>query len=151
MHGSSEPHRGRTEASKFVAPSHGAVRRVHSHRFLGREKTFLCGADFAFCKAFFNWPKDWIDIGGIISAGGLDGDSALGTIVRQTGPHDERVEKFRQLLMVPREPEETPNTGNILDGVIRSGASGGKAVRHPRFQSGTDLVSFRYGIDRENR
>ena len=96
-----------------------AARRVVHHPFLGRSMPFLSGEDLAVFKAFFNRPKDWLDLAEMASAGSIEGDVVLGVVVRLLGPDDERVAKLRALLVAPLDPADQapdPNVRDLLDG-----------------------------------
>lgn len=95
------------------------ARRVVHHPFLGRSMPFLSPEDIAVFKAFFNRPKDWLDLAEMASAGSIDGDVVLGVVVRLLGPDDERVAKLRALLVAPSDPADLkpePNVRDLLDG-----------------------------------
>ncbi len=95
------------------------ARRVVHHPFLGRSMPFLSPEDLAVFKAFFNRPKDWLDLAEMASAGSIDGDAVLGVVVRLLGPDDERVARLRALLVAPSDPADLkpePNVRDLLDG-----------------------------------
>jgi len=95
------------------------ARRVVHHPFLGRSMPFLSPEDIAVFKAFFNRPKDWLDLAEMASAGSIDGDVVLGVVVRFLGPVDERVARLRALLVAPSDPADLkpePNVRDLLDG-----------------------------------
>ena len=95
------------------------ARRVVYHPFLGRSMPFLSPEDLAVFKAFFNRPKDWLDLAEMASAGSIDGDAVLGVVVRLLGPDDERVARLRALLVAPSDPADLkpePNVRDLLDG-----------------------------------
>ena len=91
------------------------ARRVVHHPFLGRSMPFLSPEDLAVFKAFFNRPKDWLDLAEMASAGSIDGDAVLGVVVRLLGPDDERVARLRALLVAPSDPADLKPESNVRD------------------------------------
>jgi hypothetical protein len=83
-----------------TTPFHDAAcRRTHVESYGGEDDVpFLDCSDLAVFKAFFNRSKDWVDLEQMAAAGTLDGDRALGVLVRYLGGGDERIERLRRLL-----------------------------------------------------
>ena len=77
---------------------HAAEGRTRVERFVDADVPFLSCTDLAVFKAFFNRTKDWADLEEMVELGSLDGDRALGVLVRYLGADDERVERLRSLL-----------------------------------------------------
>jgi hypothetical protein len=76
-----------------------ASRRTHVESYGGEDDVpFLDCSDLAVFKAFFNRSKDWVDLEEMVAAGTLDGDRALGVLLRYLGGGDERIERLRRLL-----------------------------------------------------
>lgn len=73
--------------------------RAVTHEFAGTSVPFLGCTDLAVFKAFFDRPKDWVDIGEMIEAGTLVPELALGVLVRYLGVDDERVERLRSFVV----------------------------------------------------
>lgn len=73
--------------------------RAVTHEFAGTSVPFLGCTDLAVFKAFFDRPKDWVDIGEMLEAGSLVPELALGVLVRYLDVDDHRVIRLRQLLV----------------------------------------------------
>ncbi len=98
-------------------PFHDTVAgRVEHHRFLDRNIPFLSCTDLAIFKALFNRPRDWVDLAEMVARGRLNADEALGTLARYLGPDDERIGRFRGLMVAPSRRDETPNVRNVISG-----------------------------------
>lgn len=76
-----------------------AADRSVVHRFARVDVPFLACSDLAVFKAFFNRPRDWVDLGEMIAAGTLDRDRVLGVLVHYLGGDDERVDRLRSLVL----------------------------------------------------
>jgi hypothetical protein len=74
-----------------------AAERAMVHEFASKRVPFLGCSDLAVFKAFFNRSKDWVDLEEMYSAGTLDVDRVLGTLVRYLGADDERVDRLQTL------------------------------------------------------
>ena len=72
--------------------------RVVGHPFAGRTLPFLSCADLAVFKAFFDRPRDWVDLAEIAACGRLQGDQVVGVLVRLLGSEDPRVDRLVELL-----------------------------------------------------
>jgi hypothetical protein len=48
-------------------------------------------SDLAVFKAFFDRPKDWVDLAEMNEAGTLEADRIVGILARYLGPEDHRV------------------------------------------------------------
>ena len=66
--------------------------------FEGRSIPVLGCHALAVFKAFFNRTKDWADIEAMLEAGALDGDRALGALVRLLGSDDPATVRLHSLL-----------------------------------------------------
>jgi len=86
-----------------------AATRAHWERFGGTDLPFLACRDLAVFKAFFNRPKDWVDLQAMTDAGMLDRQAVLGVLVDYLGPADERIERLRTL--TPQPEGEPPRFG----------------------------------------
>lgn len=86
-----------------------AATRAHWERFGGTDLPFLACRDLAVFKAFFNRPKDWVDLQAITDAGMLDRQAVLGVLVDYLGTADERIERLRTL--TPQPEGEPPRFG----------------------------------------
>lgn len=85
-----------TNTTEFHA---AAADRAVVHDFASMSVPFLSCRDLAVFKAFFNRPRDWVDIGEMIEAGTLVPELALGVLVRYLGVDDERVERLRSFVV----------------------------------------------------
>jgi hypothetical protein len=74
-----------------------AGQRTRREQFAGRSVPFLSCTDVAVFKAFFDRPKDWVDLHEMVQVGSVDVDHALGVLVRYLGGDDHRVERLRAL------------------------------------------------------
>ena len=97
-----------------------ASTRCVVHRFLDRDIPFLSCTDLAVFKAFFNRPRDWIDLAGMAANDVVDLDAALGAVVRYLGTDDERADRLRALIVAPIEDEPTPNIRDIIENTRKS-------------------------------
>jgi len=91
---------GRTPIDVFLSttPFHDEVAaRVRVHPFAGQDVPFLGCTDLAVFKAFFDRPKDWVDLAEMQVAGSLDLARALGQLVLLLGPEDPRVMRLSAL------------------------------------------------------
>jgi hypothetical protein len=71
-----------------------AAGRAVVHEFASVPVPFLSCTDVAVFKAFFDRPKDWVDIDEMLAVGTLDVDTTLGVLVRYLGAGDHRVQRF---------------------------------------------------------
>ena len=60
----------------------------------GRSMPFLDCSDLAVFKAFFDRPRDWVDLAEMCEAGTLDADQVIGVLVRYVGSNDQRVDRL---------------------------------------------------------
>lgn len=72
--------------------------RIRVEPFAGDSLPFLSCTDLAVFKAFFNRPRDWVDLAEMADAGTFDVDRASGTLARYLGPDDARVQRMLSLL-----------------------------------------------------
>lgn len=86
-----------------------AATRAHWEPFGGTDLPFLACRDLAVFKAFFNRPKDWVDLQAMTDAGMLDRQAVLGVLVDYLGTADERIERLRTL--TPQPEGEPPRFG----------------------------------------
>ncbi|MGQ0434535.1 MAG: hypothetical protein ACT452_19275 [Microthrixaceae bacterium] len=86
-----------------------AATRAHWERFGGTDLPFLACRDLAVFKAFFNRPKDWVDLQAMTDVGMLDRQAVLGVLVDYLGTADERIERLRTL--TPQPEGEPPRFG----------------------------------------
>ena len=68
-----------------------AARRARVEEFAGRHVAFLACSDLAVFKAFFDRPKDWVDLAEMLDAGSLDVERVVGTLALHLGADDPRV------------------------------------------------------------
>jgi hypothetical protein len=68
-----------------------AASRSRYHELGGRMMPFLDCSDLAVFKAFFDRPKDWVDLAEMNEAGTLEADRIVGILARYLGPEDHRV------------------------------------------------------------
>jgi len=81
-----------------TTPFHETVAtRARVESFNGEQVPFLACRDIAVFKAFFDRPKDWVDLGEMATAGTLDYESVIGTLVVHLGGGDHRIERLRSL------------------------------------------------------
>ena len=71
-----------------------AATRVRRWDFVGVEIPCLSCDDLAVFKAFYNRPKDWIDIGEMVKIESFDVAEAQATLAELLGSDDERISKF---------------------------------------------------------
>lgn len=98
---------GRTPVDVFTDTTdfhRAAAARVVTHDFAGRAMAFLHCSDLAVFKAFSNRSKDWVDLEAMHAVGQLDVARTLGTLVQYLGTGDERVERFRDLVVGDTSP-----------------------------------------------
>lgn len=76
-----------------------ASQRAVVHSFASRQVPFLGCGDLAVFKAFFNRTKDWADLEAMLQARTLDADAVLGPLTHYLGGDDERVARFRALVL----------------------------------------------------
>lgn len=91
---------GRTPVDVFLSSTpfhHEAATRVRVESFAGHDMPFLGCSDLAVFKAFFDRPKDWVDLSDMQEAGSLDLPRVLGQLVLLLGPQDARIERLRRL------------------------------------------------------
>ena len=74
-----------------------AAARIRWEPFEGQQVPFLDCDDLAVFKAFFNRPKDWLDLQYMLEVRSLDVGRVLGTLVEYLGPEDHRVARLRAL------------------------------------------------------
>ena len=83
-----------------TTPFHeGVGRRIRFESFAGRELPFLACSDLAVFKAFFDRPRDWVDLVEMLEMGSVDVEVVLGTLVLMLGGDDVRVARFTELAM----------------------------------------------------
>ncbi len=75
-----------------------AADRAVTHTFASNDVPFLCCSDVAVFKAFFDRPRDWVDIEEMVAAGTLDVDFVLGALVHYLGADDDRITRLRALV-----------------------------------------------------
>ena len=71
--------------------------RIRHHDFAGISVPFLSCDDLAVFKAFFNRPKDWVDIEAMVAARALRAGHVTDTLARLLGAGDERVARLRAI------------------------------------------------------
>ena len=71
-----------------------AATRVRRWDFVGVEIPCLSCDDLAVFKAFYNRPKDWVDIGEMVKIESFDIAAAQATLAELLGSDDERISKF---------------------------------------------------------
>ncbi|MGQ0629505.1 MAG: hypothetical protein ACT4P1_00555 [Sporichthyaceae bacterium] len=76
--------------------------RIREQQVGGRLLPFLACEDLAVFKAFFNRPKDWIDLGNMADARTIDPAALEAQIADYLGDDDARLEKIRGLPVYPR-------------------------------------------------
>lgn len=74
-----------------------AAARIVTRPFLGTPLPFLACSDLAVFKAFFNRPKDWLDLADIEAAGRLDIPHLAAVLSEYLGPEDPRVRRVLDL------------------------------------------------------
>lgn len=83
-----------------TTPFHVDVgRRVRVETFNGEQVPFLACRDLAVFKAFFDRPKDWVDLKEMAQAGSLDFESVVGFLALKLGGDDPRIDKLRSLAL----------------------------------------------------
>lgn len=78
-----------------------AARRARREMFAGRLVPFLGCDDLAVFKAFFDRPKDWVDLDEMHQAQSLDIARVLGVLVTYLGADDHRVARLQRLTAPP--------------------------------------------------
>ena len=71
-----------------------AAGRARREEFAGRQVPFLSCSDVAVFKAFFDRPKDWVDLAEMHAAGSLDVERIVGVLAIYLGPDDPRVARL---------------------------------------------------------
>jgi hypothetical protein len=77
---------------------HDVATRVRHYDFAGARLPFLSCDDLAVFKAFFNRPKDWVDLGTMLGAGTLRVGRLTDTLIGLLGADDERVRRLQKML-----------------------------------------------------
>ena len=81
-----------------TTPFHQAVAtRARVESFGGKQVPFLACRDIAVFKAFFDRPKDWVDLAEMASANTLDFESVVGVLALHLGGDDPRIDKLRTM------------------------------------------------------
>lgn len=73
------------------------VERVSYEPFAGEMLPFLSCLDLAVFKTFFDRRRDWADLEEMLTAGSIDVDAVIVTLVDYLGSDDERIAKLREL------------------------------------------------------
>lgn len=73
---------------------HQAAARIRRHPFGEHRLPFLDCTDLAVFKAYFDRPRDWVDIAMSIRAGSVDVGRVRGWLVDYLGPDDHRAERL---------------------------------------------------------
>jgi hypothetical protein len=76
--------------------------RTRIHEFAGVRVPFLSCEDLAVFKAFFNRPKDWVDIETMVEAGALKAGRVQDSLTALLGPDDDRARRFNELATTVR-------------------------------------------------
>ncbi|MEQ8437071.1 MAG: hypothetical protein RIB65_06230 [Ilumatobacter fluminis] len=71
-----------------------AASRARVEPFAGRDVPFLDCSDLAVFKAFFDRPKDWVDLAEMHEAGSLDVERVIGVLATYLGGADHRIERL---------------------------------------------------------
>lgn len=71
--------------------------RIRTHHFAGVNVPFLACDDLAVFKAFFNRPKDWVDLESMISAGALRVGHVTDALAELLGADDDRIARLRAI------------------------------------------------------
>lgn len=71
--------------------------RTRVEEFAGRSVAFLDCSDLAVFKAFFDRPKDWVDLAEMRDAGSLDVERIVGVLATYLGGDDPRIERLLRL------------------------------------------------------
>ena len=74
-----------------------AAIRARPHDLGGASMPFLDCSDLAVFKAFFDRPKDWVDLAEMWEVGTLDVDRTIGILARYLGPDDQRIARILEL------------------------------------------------------
>lgn len=81
-----------------TTPFHETVAtRARVESFGGEQIPFLACRDIAVFKAFFDRPRDWVDLDEMASATTLDFEAVVGVLALHLGGADPRIEKLREL------------------------------------------------------
>ena len=81
-----------------TTPFHeAAAGRSRQRELGGRSMPFLDCSDLSVFKAFFDRPRDWVDLAEMWEAGTLDADRVVGILVRYLGADDHRVVRLVDL------------------------------------------------------
>lgn len=94
-------HWGRTPIDLFLNTHefHDEVaKRVRLVPFEGIDIPVLDCVSLAVFKAFFNRPKDWLDLANMLDSGKLDGAAAVRWLEELLGPDDEVTERLASLV-----------------------------------------------------
>jgi hypothetical protein len=73
------------------------VHRIEFEDFADQRIPFLSCTDLAIFKAFFNRPKDWVDLAEMIEMDTVDSGRVLGELVLHLDVHDPRIDRFKKL------------------------------------------------------
>ncbi len=85
-----------------TTPFHeAAAGRARVESFAGHDVPFLACRDIAVFKAFFDRPRDWVDLGEMFAAGTLDAEIVLGVLATYLGGDDHRVARLRAVAAPP--------------------------------------------------
>lgn len=74
-----------------------AAGRVRTLPFGSGELPFLDCTDLAVFKAFFDRPRDWVDIATAIASGSVDVSAVESLLERRLGPGDRRLTSLRRI------------------------------------------------------
>jgi len=74
-----------------------AAIRARRHDLGGASMPFLDCSDLAVFKAFFDRPKDWVDLAEMYETGTLEADRIVGILARYLGPEDLRISRLLEL------------------------------------------------------
>ena len=81
-----------------TTPFHeAAAGRSRQRELGGRSMPFLDCSDLSVFKAFFDRPRDWVDLEEMCDSGTLDADRVVGILVRYLGADDHRVVRLVDL------------------------------------------------------
>lgn len=78
-----------------------AAGRARVEEFAGRNVPFLDCSDLAVFKAFFDRPKDWVDLTEMHEAGSLDVERVVGVLATYLGADDPRIGRLLELTRDP--------------------------------------------------
>ncbi|MCB1693218.1 MAG: hypothetical protein KDI19_10660 [Pseudomonadales bacterium] len=75
----------------------GIAERIRWETFARHRIPFLSCLDLAVFKAFFNRPKDWVDLEEMLLAGTLDIERTMAVLIGYLGQDDERIGRLQAL------------------------------------------------------